>query len=143
MGRTLIHKTISERHYGRIALTGRFTGQDGDAVRAIIAAIRGGDHRRWLIDLAGLSFIDSSGIGMLLIVNGEVQAMGKSVALTLGSGQVRKVITLTRITMILPVHETVEAFVESSVPEAALAEPDVCAPGEHPLALAARALRAG
>ncbi len=130
---------VSERHFTRLVLSGRLTGQDADAVRRVIAEVKTGKARRYLLDLGGLEFIDSAGIGMLLVVNGEATAAGRPLAMLPGSGQVRTVVELTRIAMIIPAFATVEDYVAAAVPEAALVVAP-CAPGEDPLALAARAL---
>ncbi|WP_448205140.1 STAS domain-containing protein [Azospirillum sp. sgz302134] len=134
------HRIERERHFARLVLTGRFTGQDADAVRRVIADIKGGPERRYLLDLSGLGFIDSAGIGMMLVINGEAASVGKHLAMLAAGGPVKKVVELTRIAMIIPVFETVEDYVAASVPEALLAAAHPCAPGEDPLAVAARAL---
>lgn len=133
------YRKIQERHFSRMLVTGRLTGQDGDGVRDLIAAIGRGSDRRCVVDLSGLDFIDSTGIGMLLVVNGEAVAADKAIAMVVREGQVKKVVTLTRIGMIIPLYDSLDAYVASCVPEEVLAHP--CAPGENPLALAARALR--
>ena len=135
------YRKIQESHFLRLVVTGRLTGQDGDGVRDLIAGLMGSPAHRCVIDLTGLGFIDSAGIGMLLVVNGEAMAAGKAVAMLVGGGQVRKVLTLTRIGMIIPLYDSLDAYIAACVPEQALAcHP--CAPGENPLAVAARALTA-
>ena len=136
------HRLEQEAHFVRLVLTGRFTGQDADPVRRLIADLKERPARHCLLDLSGLDFIDSAGVGMLLVVNGEAASAGKHLAMLSGGGQVRKTIELTRIAMIIPVFETVEDYVAVFVPEAALAAVHPCAPGEDPLAVAARALKA-
>ncbi|WP_448191769.1 STAS domain-containing protein [Azospirillum sp. sgz301742] len=134
------YRKLHERHFTRMVVTGRLTGQDGDGVRDLIAGIKQASDRRCVIDLTGLEFIDSAGIGMLLVVNGEAVAADKAIAMLVAEGQVKKVVTLTRIAMIIPQYDSLKAYVESCVPEEVLAE-HPCAPGENPLALAARALK--
>lgn len=137
---TVQHRKEQEAHFTRLVLTGRLTGQDADTVRGLIVAIKTGPERRLVLDLAGLTFIDSAGVGMLLVLNGEAVAMGKALAMLAGRGQVRRILDLTRIAMIIPAFATVEDYIAASVPEAVLAPPHPCAPGEDPLAVAARAL---
>ena len=139
-GDAVQYRKIHERHFTRFALTGRLTGQGGDGVRDLIADMKRATDRRCVLDLGGLEFIDSAGIGMLLVVNGEAAAAGKSVAMLAGEGQVLRVVTLTRIGMIIPQFESVDAYVAACVPEEVLAKAAPCAPGENPLAVAARAL---
>ena len=136
----MLYRKVQERHFIRFLIMGRLTGQDGDGVRDLIAAVKRCADRRCVLDLTGLEFIDSAGIGMLLVVNGEAVAADRLVAMVVGEGQVRKVVTLTRIGMIIPLYDSLDAYVESCVPEEVLAD-HPCAPGENPLALAVRALR--
>lgn len=135
------YRKTHERHFTRFTVTGRLNGQGGDGVRELIADLKREGQRRCLLDLSGLEFIDSAGIGMLLVVNGEAAAAGKAVAILAGEGQVLRVMTLTRIAMIIPLYDSLDAYRDACVPEEVLAE-HPCAPGEDPLALAARALKA-
>lgn len=134
------YRLEKEKHFARLVLTGRFTGHDAEPVRRVIADLKEGRDRHCLLDLTGLEFIDSAGIGMLLVINGEAASAGKHLAMLAGTGQVRKTVDLTRIAMIIPVFETVGDYVTVSVPEALIAATHPCAPGEDPLAIAARAL---
>ncbi|WP_114861154.1 STAS domain-containing protein [Azospirillum brasilense] len=140
--RSVQYRKEQERHFTRLVLTGRFTSRDAAAVRQAIADVKDGAERRHLLDLTGLEFIDSTGIGLLLVMNGEALSAGKTLSLLCASGPVRKVVELTRIAMIIPVHETVADYLAASVPEALLAATHPCAPGEDPMAVAARALHA-
>ncbi len=135
------YRLDNEEHFARLVLTGRFTGLDADPVRRVIADLKQGQARHCLLDLTGLEFIDSAGIGMLLVINGEAASAGKHLAMLSGGGQVRKTVELTRIAMIIPVFETIGDYIAVNVPEAALAVVHPCAPGEDPLAVAARALK--
>lgn len=140
--RAVQYRKEQERHFARLVLTGRFTSQDAAPVRQAIADVKGGPERRHLLDLTGLEFIDSTGIGLLLVMNGEALSAGKALSLLCAPGQVRKAVDLTRIAMVIPVHGTVTDYIAASVPEALLAATHPCAPGEDPMAVAARALHA-
>jgi anti-sigma B factor antagonist len=135
------YRKIHERHFTRFAITGRLTGQGGDGVRDLIADLKRASDRRCVLDLTGLDFIDSAGIGMLLVVNGEAVSAGKAVAMLAGAGHVLRVVTLTRIGMIIPLYDNLDAYLAACVPEEVLAKAAPCAPDENPLALAARALK--
>jgi Anti-anti-sigma regulatory factor (antagonist of anti-sigma factor) len=139
-GATVQYRKENERHFTRLILTGRFTGQDMDVVRRVIAAVKEDSGRHCLLDLSGLEFMDSAAIGMLLVLNGEAASAGKHLGMLAGNGQVLRLVEQTRIAMIIPVFETVDDYIAVSVPEAAMATAHPCAPGEDPLAVAARAL---
>lgn len=137
------YRKSHERHFTRLFVTGRLTGQDGDGVRDLIADVKRDCDRRCVLDLTKLEFIDSAGIGMLLVVNGEAVSAGKAVAMLVVEGHVLRVVTLTRIGMIIPLYESLDAYMAACVPEEMLARAAPCAPDEDPLAVAARALTAG
>ncbi|WP_051341343.1 STAS domain-containing protein [Azospirillum halopraeferens] len=136
----MLYRRLDERDFVRFRLRGRLTAQDGDGIRAVIAEIKRLPDRRCLIDLTELEFIDSAGIGMLLVTNGETMAAGKSLALAGAAGQVQRVIALTQIAMIVPVHASVDDYIAARVPERVFGAIHPCAPGEDPLAVAARTL---
>lgn len=139
----MLYRKTEEAHFTRLTMTGRLTGLDGEAMRAAVEDVMHERGRRCLADLTGLDFIDSAGIGMLLVLNAEALAAGKTLALLVGKGQVERVVSLTRIAMIVPVYTDVADYLAVQVPEAILAARHPCAPGENPLAVAARALTVG
>ncbi|HYD31599.1 MAG TPA: STAS domain-containing protein [Azospirillaceae bacterium] len=92
---------------------GRFGAHDGEVAKDIIADIKSSHVDRFVIDLTRLELIDSSGIGMLLIMNAEAAAKDKSFAMIVGGGQVRKVIDMTQIGLIIPQHDSLLAYLEA------------------------------
>jgi anti-anti-sigma factor len=135
----VLYEKVDEGQFVRFVLTGRFTGQDGDCVRELIGTIKAGAGRRLVVDLQGVDFIDSAGIGMLLVLNGEATASGSQLAIVVDSGQVHKIVSLTRIALIIPQFESLDAYIAGNVPERVL-HAGSCAPDEDPLALAVRTL---
>jgi anti-sigma B factor antagonist len=61
-----------------------------------------------VVDLDKVSFMDSSGIGVLVGVYRRIREHGGSLRLTGPSAEVRRVLELTRVTTILPVSATLE-----------------------------------
>lgn len=92
---------------------GRFTVQDGDVTRQLIEDIKRSGFHRYVLDLSLLEFIDSSGIGMMLIINAEILAKEKQLSLICADGQVRKVITMTQIDTIIPTFGTYSDYTAS------------------------------
>lgn len=105
-------KTL-ENQFVCYAASGRFTAQDSDVIKDLIHDIKGLELDRCVIDLTQLEFIDSSGIGMLLILNAEAAAKGKAFAMVVGSGQARKVIEMTQIRQIIPQFDSLDAYREA------------------------------
>ena len=88
----------------RAVLRGRFTFADNKDFREIVSSIRGNGCQRCVIDMSGLEFIDSAGLGMLLLVRDA--ATDGNVALTLRSpqGQVKKMLDIAKFGEILNIH---------------------------------------
>ncbi|HZD01709.1 MAG TPA: STAS domain-containing protein [Actinomycetes bacterium] len=61
-----------------------------------------------VVDLEQVSFLDSSGIGVLIGVLQRVREHGGSVRLTAPSPQVRRVLELTGVTKVLPTCATLD-----------------------------------
>lgn len=100
-----------EKDFVYFTAIGRFTVQDGDVARQLIEDIKQSGLRRYVLDLTLLEFIDSSGIGMMLIINAEILAKEKQLVLICGDGHVRKVITMTQIDTIIPTFGTYSDFI--------------------------------
>jgi anti-sigma B factor antagonist len=72
-----------------------------------------------VVDLAGVDFLDSTGLGVLLGGLKRVRARDGALALCRAEPQVRKVFEVTRVIEILPVHDGVdEAIAAVRGPEA-------------------------
>lgn len=71
-------------------LKGRFTFADHAAFRIILAALGGPAAKAVAIDLSELEFIDSAGLGMLLLANDTAGKSGTVLSLKGARGQVQK-----------------------------------------------------
>jgi anti-sigma B factor antagonist len=61
-----------------------------------------------VVDLEQVSFMDSSGIGVLMGVHRRLREHGGSLRLTAPTARVRRVLELTRVTEVLPISPTDE-----------------------------------
>jgi anti-anti-sigma factor len=69
--------TISSDDQGVSAvLTGRFTFQDHAVFRGLVTTIQSARGKRVSIDLGAVEFIDSAGLGMLLVANDACKKAG-------------------------------------------------------------------
>ena len=82
-----------EKSTGRTTyrLKGRFTYADHASFRTILGAIGSGGVPEFAFDLSELEFIDSAGMGMLLLANDSAETAGVTLTLSRPSGQVRRV----------------------------------------------------
>jgi len=80
--------------------------------QALVKAVADADGPpRIVVDLAGVDFLDSTGLGVLLGGLKRTSAQGGALALARPEPQVRKVFEITRVNEILPLHDELDAAV--------------------------------
>ena len=100
---------------GRVAvgLRGELDVADAVSDTAWLAAIAAG-RPQIIIDLAGLEFIDSSGVAALVRGRRQARHAGGELLLAAPQQQVLRVLTLTRLIDAFPVHASVAEAVASA-----------------------------
>jgi anti-sigma B factor antagonist len=78
---------------------------------AILGQLNGKNHV--LVDLAGVEYIDSSGIASLVEGYQRARAMGLRFGLVAVSDAARKVLELARLDQVFPIHDSVEARIQA------------------------------
>jgi anti-sigma B factor antagonist len=68
-------------------------------------------HTRIVLDLSGVDFVDSSGLGAIVACLKRLGPRG-DLAIAGAKGAVSRLFTLTRMDKVFPLHETVDAAVE-------------------------------
>lgn len=97
-GATGMHMTSSVSPTGaHVKLTGRLEFTDHERLREIVNLIGAEGAAVFTLDLRKLEFIDSAGLGMLLILHDEAEARGVRMTSLIGPGVVRQTVTLARI----------------------------------------------
>lgn len=82
---------------------GKLTFSDGTHVLKLIDELEASSISDCSIDLSELDSIDSSGLGMLLLVNNAAKDFGKNVCLSGAKGQVQKMLELSKFSEIVPI----------------------------------------
>ncbi|AWJ83772.1 anti-anti-sigma factor [Azospirillum sp. TSH58] len=80
-----------------VLLSGRLEFTDHDSLPDIVELLNGEGARRFVLDMDGLTFIDSAGIGMLLILQDESEQRNIKLVLRKLQGDVLRSIDLARI----------------------------------------------
>ncbi|MDY0240552.1 MAG: STAS domain-containing protein [Rhodospirillaceae bacterium] len=93
-----MHYAISADPSGSVIhFSDRFTHADRAAFHQALSELSGlNEQAELVIDLAEVPFIDSSALGMLLLLRGDERLAGCKVILRGAQGQVLKLIELTR-----------------------------------------------
>ncbi len=89
----------------RLVFRGRLTFADHEAFHALVVALTEGRPKRCAVDLSNLDFIDSAGLGMLIMAHDA--ALEQNIALTLhgAQGSVRKILDITKFDEIVAIEE--------------------------------------
>lgn len=105
-----------------VTLSGELDVADAASVVAALAATVA-RQREIIIDLAGLEFIDSSGLAALVRVRKQAQRAGGDVLLAAPQHQVLRLLALTRMLDVFSVHASVDEAAGRSGGSLLAAEP--------------------
>jgi anti-sigma B factor antagonist len=89
-----------------VALSGELDLVDAPGVAAALAAVAS-PGRQIIVDLAGLKFIDSSGVAALARGRGHARQAGGDLRLAAARHEVLRVLTITRLIEVFAVHASV------------------------------------
>ncbi|PWC38252.1 STAS domain-containing protein [Azospirillum sp. TSO22-1] len=88
-----------------VQLKGRLTFNDHAKLRALIREMLQNKAKRQVLDLSALEFVDSAGIGMLLIAREEMANVDKQLVLRAATGQVKRVLTVAQLNKIVAIED--------------------------------------
>jgi len=81
----------------QIRVTGRMTHADHKGFREILGRINEADAQRVVFDLTAVEFLDSSALGMLLIVRDASVQQKRAIVLKGASGQVENLMKIAKL----------------------------------------------
>lgn len=80
----------------RVTLDGRLTFGENAAFRRVVEDLSGGTTDEVVFDLAGMDYIDSAGLGMLMVAREAVIEGGGRAVIANAHGQVGRMLELAR-----------------------------------------------
>lgn len=83
----------------RIALSGRITFADYADMNALIAKVKESLSRPMSLDLSAVEFLDSSALGMLLMIRDVVGDRNGGLSIRNAKGQVKRIMSLAHFPM--------------------------------------------
>jgi len=89
----------------QVRMSGRLTFNDHAKLRALIKEMSQNGAKRQVLDLGSLEFVDSAGIGMLLIAREELSNLDKQFILRKAAGQVKRVLTVAQLGKLITIEE--------------------------------------
>ena len=104
-----------------LTITGEIDAYSAPQLRHALQEQIGQGVERMVLDLRGVSFIDSTGIGTLVLTKKGLGTVEKSLCLVVDASQatVRRVFEITNLDRLLPIHTTVEEAVTDCLGEPA------------------------
>lgn len=116
---------IRESHLDGCVLT-RLGGEMDVAAaaegRAFLLAALGDGQGRLVVDMTDVTFIDASGLGALTFVAKRAAQQGGWLRLVGANPMLRRILSITRLSALLPVYDTVHAA-SAVAPAAAVSRP--------------------
>lgn len=88
-----------------VRVAGRLTFNDHAKLRALIKEMLGTKAKKQTLEMSSLEFVDSAGIGMLLIAREELAAQDKQLVLRRAEGQVKRVLTVAQLGKLITIEE--------------------------------------
>ena len=85
-----------------IALEGDLEMANVSAIESVLRLAEAGDCRQIVFDLRRLSFLDSTGLQLLMSAHARSQSSGRAIALVVDGGPVRRVLDVSGALSILP-----------------------------------------
>jgi stage II sporulation protein AA (anti-sigma F factor antagonist) len=79
-----------------VACMGRMMFADTGEFLKLSEDIKQSDGKVWVLDFSNLTFIDSAGLGMLLMIRELIESQGGKVSIRGATGQVRKALDLAK-----------------------------------------------
>lgn len=96
-----------------VRLSGEIDVANSEAVQGHLAGLVELGHL--VIDLSGVTFMDSSGLSALIVAHKRTESLGHSVRLVGAHGPVRRVLEVTQIDRLIAYHDDVADAVEAAL----------------------------
>ncbi len=96
-----------------VVLRGELDVLDAASLAAALTTVAAREPE-FIVDLAGLEFIDSSGVAALVLVRQQARQAGGDLLLAAPQGEVMRFLTITRLIDAFSVHASVEQAANSA-----------------------------
>jgi anti-sigma B factor antagonist len=97
-----------ERGYAVITISGRLAlGGETEKLHAAVNGLLQKDHKRVVLDISGLDYVDSSGVGMLVSCLTNVKKAGGDLKVVGANQRIRRIFSMTGIDNLMQMFPTV------------------------------------
>lgn len=104
--------TVTSRTSGArtvVQVTGEIDVYTAPLLREELASLIDAEHQELVVDLTGVGFLDSTGLGVLVGALKKVRTLGGDLQLVISSEKVLKVFRITALTQVFTIHESLDA----------------------------------
>jgi anti-sigma B factor antagonist len=98
-----------------VSVTGNITSDSGQTVvlRDKVRSLLQQGHHKLVLDLGGVPFMDSAGLGELVQAYATTRTKGGSLKLSRTTARLRDLLTVTKLVTVFDTYDSVEEAVES------------------------------
>jgi anti-sigma B factor antagonist len=102
--------SVDETHppFAVLAVAGEVDVATAPGLRTQLLDLIGQGQRNLVVDLEGVEFLDSTGLGVLVSTVKRVRSEGGDLALVCTRHQILRVFEITGLTTVFAIHETLE-----------------------------------
>ena len=108
------HRGEGDDGWTVVAVTGELELATAPRLRQEVVGLVGEGHVQIVLDLSGVDFVDSVGLGVIVSVLKRVRGRGGELVVAGPVPRVRRLFELTRLDEIIPLHDRVEDAVGAS-----------------------------
>lgn len=87
----------------RINMNGSFTFSDNQSIRELLAEIKEANAEKYILNLDGLSEIDSAGLGMLILINEATKEKNTPFSISGANGQVSRMLEISKFSELMSI----------------------------------------
>ncbi|NVJ93605.1 MAG: STAS domain-containing protein [Methylocystaceae bacterium] len=88
-----------------VLLTGELTLNDEEEFRALCRDVVETSRSKCIIDVTQLEFLDSAGLGLLLVLKEFCEDAGKTIALKVGDSAIKEILDISEFDSLIPYED--------------------------------------
>lgn len=103
---TVTSRTSGDRTI--VEVSGEIDVYTAPALREELSSLVDREHTNLLVDLTGVGFMDSTGLGVLVGALKKVRTLGGDLALVINEEKILKVFKITALTQVFTIHASLD-----------------------------------
>ena len=109
-GRMAVESKQLENGVAAITISGRLAlGGETEKLDAALTKLLAADHKTVVLDITGLDYVDSSGVGMLVSCLTKLKKAGGEMKVAGATPRIRRIFSMTGVEGLMSLYDTVAA----------------------------------